>query len=160
MVEVEFEEYSGHDEIFLKLDIPTVKIISTNNSLLPVLPIYFYVDVWITSKISATRVVLTPLRVLGMPDPSCDDSYYIPIPNVQHLFTSSLSLEVIRVGSISETGTSTGEILVGKAQIDLSKTCKGEVRGFFHLLKNVGTECSLQGQIEVNLELKLLKVLR
>ncbi|KAJ4953468.1 hypothetical protein NE237_030300 [Protea cynaroides] len=145
----EFEEYNG-PEIFWKLEIPKVKIMSSS---LPVLPIYYFVDGWVTSRISAARVLQTPLRFLGMPDSSCEDSYFFQIPIDQHLYTTSLNLEVIRFGSIGETGTSTGQILVGKAQIKLPKVFKEPIiGGVFNLLKNVGTECSLQGQIEVNLQ--------
>ncbi|KAJ4951862.1 hypothetical protein NE237_028694 [Protea cynaroides] len=144
-----FEENEGN-QIFLQVDIKRVKMISSSSYSL--LPIHYYVVAWITSPFGAALVHTRPW-VVGMPVPSTSKQCcYVPIPIDEHLFTTSLSLEVIRAASIDEAGTSTGEILLGKARIRLSKTFKKPVEAVCDLVKNMGTGCRLQGQLEVNLK--------
>ncbi|XP_042486907.1 uncharacterized protein LOC122067126 isoform X2 [Macadamia integrifolia] len=155
MIDITDESEEGCYEFVLNLTINEAKIINntttTSSSSVAAYNWIPYQIYYVVAWISPENIIETPLKVAA-PNPSWDLSYDILVD--EPISIASLKLEVVRVGFQGEIGTSTGQVVVGRAQIPLSKTLKKRVRGFIDLVKFDGTECCFQGSIEVYLELE------
>lgn len=105
--------------------------------------IYFWVD---PNIMHWTRVAE------GLPDPAWNRVYSVPLgksPTYEYLY-----LEIYRVFSKSDPGTSCGEVLVGRTKISLPKETNCKQNGRYVLAAPKGTGSEAKGLINIAMEMR------
>ncbi|OIW08496.1 hypothetical protein TanjilG_03172 [Lupinus angustifolius] len=65
-----------------------------------------------------------------------------------------LNVEVLRVNSVNDPGTSSGVVIVGKVKIPLPRVLYGEKIGRFELVREMGEGFKLEGHIHLSMKLR------
>lgn len=88
----------------------------------------------------------------GLPNPRWNTRYSIPLgksPEYSYLY-----LEIYRIGSNSDPGTSNGDVLVGRTRIPLPEGINRKKGGRFGLVVPKGTGCIPEGHIILAMEMR------
>lgn len=90
-------------------------------------------------------------EVYGLPNPIWNIQFCLRLKNPMNC--KFLYLEVIRSRSISDPGTSTGDVLMGRVKLALPKLSTKQV-GLFKLVKPDGPGHKVEGHIKLAMELR------
>ncbi|XP_027368509.1 uncharacterized protein LOC113874487 [Abrus precatorius] len=94
--------------------------------------------------------------VMGMLNPIWNSEGVIFLRNLPDKYTF-LYLEVLRLNSVTDPGTSNGVVVVGRAKIPLPKNVNCKKSGRFGLVRVESGRCKAEGHIILSMELKRCK---
>lgn len=98
---------------------------------------------------------LTPATI-GLLDPVWEEKMCIVL-GMPGKYRKFLNLEVVRVCSKADPGTSSGVVVVGRAQIPLPSRQYKNKSGRFGLVRVEGLELKAEGHISLSMELKNIR---
>ncbi|KAF5729364.1 hypothetical protein HS088_TW21G01529 [Tripterygium wilfordii] len=110
-------------------------------------PLTYSVESWIEPDQGRARTN----KVFGLPNPVWDREFYLRLNRFWDL--KFLHIEVLRHGSWSEPGTSSGFACVGRVRIPLPEELHASKSGRFGLVRLVGGEVRGEGHIIVSMKL-------
>ncbi|CAL0324447.1 unnamed protein product [Lupinus luteus] len=93
------------------------------------------------------------IPVEGLLNPVWNASGFILLKKFPE-YHNFLNVEVLRVNSMNDPGTSSGVVIVGKAKIPLPRVLYGEKTGRFELVREMGEGFKVEGHIHLSMKLR------